>query len=237
MLFCRLSFILIVFLFSVLFVSLMKILILKYFITCCFLKNHPRLFLVYWHWTPVLGPGFSLSNHWSSVCENFKNDILWLIVLRGIKVRDSLTCWGYISNPQCTFCGRREIIDQCFLNCSRVKFVSSYFSPLLSQILGKQFTFTSPVVYFFCWPPISAKRSAIAHYIIKTIIYGIWLFRNKSTFRNVKDNHRAIIRFFPFDICSRIHLDFVCLTPSCFLDRWSFPPFVCVNDGLLNIHI
>ena len=64
------------------------------------------------HWTPVLGPGFSLSSHWSRVrdefCENYKDDVLWLIVLRGIKVRDSLTRWGYISNPLCAFCGRRE---------------------------------------------------------------------------------------------------------------------------------
>ena len=197
--------------------------------------------LLSWHWTPVLGPGFSLSGHWSRVrddfCENFKEDILWLIVLRGIKVRDSLTRWGYIANPQCSFCGRRETIDHCFLNCSRVKFVWSHFSPLLSQILGRQFAFTPPVVFFFCWPPVSAKRSAIARYIIKTIIYGVWFFRNKSTFRNIKDNHRAIIRFVSFDISSRIRLDFVRLTSSRFLDRWSFPPFICVNDGLVSINI
>ena len=188
-----------------------------------------------------MGPGFSLANHWSRVrddfSENFKEDILWLIVLRGIKVRDSLTRSGYIANPQCSFCGRRETIDHCFLYCSRVKCVWSYFSPLLSQILGKQFAFTPPVVFFFCWPSISAKRSAIARYIIKTIIYGVWLFQNKSTFRNIKDNHRAIIRFVSFDICSRIRLDFVRLTSSRFLDRWSFPPFICVNDRLVNINI
>lgn len=133
--------------------------------------------LLSWHWTPVLGSGFSLKNHWSrardNFSENFKYDILWLIAFRGIKVRDSLTRWGYISNPQCSFCCRRETIDHCFLNCSRVKCVWSYFSSLLSQILGKQFTSTSPVVFFFCWPVISAKRSAIARYIIKTIIYGV----------------------------------------------------------------
>ena len=197
--------------------------------------------LLSWHWTPVLGPGFSLSGHWSRVrddfCENFKEDILWLIVLRGIKVRDSLTRWGYIANPQCSFCGRRETIDHCFLYCSRVKSVWSHFFPLLSQILGRQFALTPPVVFFFCWPSISAKRSAITRYIIKTIIYGVWFFRNKSTFRNIKDNHRAIIRFVSFDISSRIRLDFVRLTSSRFLDRWSFPPFICVNDDLVSINI
>ena len=104
-------------------------------------------------------------------------------------------------------------------------------------VLGRRFTFSPPVVFFFCWPSISAKRSAIARYIIKTIIYGVWLFRNKSTFQNVKDNHRAIIRYVSFDISSRIRIDFVRLTSSRFLDRWSFPPFISVNDGLLNVNI
>ena len=197
--------------------------------------------LLSWHSTPILGPGFFLSNHWSRVrddfCENFKEDSLWLIILRGIKVCDPLTRWGYIANPQCSFCGRRETINHCFLYCSKVKCVWSYFSPLLSQILGEEFAFTPPVVFFFCWPSISAKRSAITRYIIKTIIYWVWFFRNKSTFRNIKDNHRAIIRFVSFDISSRICLDFVRLTSSRFLDRWSFPPFICVNDGLVSINI
>lgn len=151
-----------------------------------------------WHWTPVLGPGFSLTNHWSRVrdnfSENFKDDIPSLIVLRDIKVCDSLTPWGYIANPECSFCGRRDAIDYCFLYCSRGKCVWSHLSPLLSQILGNQFTFSPPVVFFFCWPAISAKRSAIVRFIIKTIISGVWFFRNKSTFRNVKDNYHALIR-------------------------------------------
>ena len=84
---------------------------------------------------------------------------------------------------------------------------------------------------------ISAKRSAIVRFIIKTIIYGVWLFRNKSTFRNVKDNYCAIIHYVFFYISSRIRVDFLRLTSSCFLDRWCFSPFACVSDGLLNVNI
>lgn len=170
------SFILIAFLFSALFVKLTRILILKCFIICCFLRNHPRLSSsgtgrLFWVQDFLLKIiGLASAKIFS---ENFKYDILWLYVLRGIKARDSLTRWGYISNPQCSFCCRRETIDHCFLNCSRVKCVWSYFYPLLSPILGKQFTSNSPVVFFFCWRVISAKRSAIARYIIKTIIYGV----------------------------------------------------------------
>ena len=42
--------------------------------------------------------GFNLDRHWSLVrdgfFENFKNDPLWLIVLRAVKVRDSMNNWG-----------------------------------------------------------------------------------------------------------------------------------------------
>ena len=77
------------------------------------------------HWTPVLGLGFSPTNLWSRVrdnfSENFKEDILWLIILRGIKVRDSLTRWGYIASPQCSLADARpSIIVFCIVLESNV---------------------------------------------------------------------------------------------------------------------
>ena len=51
--------------------------------------------------------GFNLDRHWSlardDFCENFKNDLLWLIVLRAVKVRDALKNWGYINSDRCAF--------------------------------------------------------------------------------------------------------------------------------------
>ena len=70
-------------------------------------------------WTHMIGPGFSIDRHWSRVrdafTENYKNDILSLITLRGTKVRDSLFNWGCISSPICASCNRRGTIDHCFL--------------------------------------------------------------------------------------------------------------------------
>ena len=97
-----------------------------------------------------------------------------------------------------------------------------HFSPLLSRVLGRQFAPTPPFVFFFCWPSISAQKFVIARYVIKTIIYGVWYFRNKTTFRGIKDNHRAILRFSSFDISSRVRIDFHCLTSSRFLMARNF---------------
>lgn len=45
-------------------------------------------------WARMIGLGFSLDRHWSrfrdAFTENHKNEIFWLITLRGTKVRDSL---------------------------------------------------------------------------------------------------------------------------------------------------
>ena len=94
-------------------------------------------------WSQVTGPGFSLDGHWSLVrdpfTENYKNDVFWLIILRGVKVRDSLFNWGCISSGRCASCPRRETIDHCFLNCLRVKRVWLHFVPVLSLLVGKQF--------------------------------------------------------------------------------------------------
>ena len=103
------------------------------------------------HWTPVFGPGFSLSSDWSRIHDEFfeslKENILWPTVSRGIKVRDSLAHWGYISNPIFAFCRRRETIDHYLLNCAQVKCVWLHFSPLSSRVLC---TPTPSFVFFFC---------------------------------------------------------------------------------------
>ena len=137
-------------------------------------------------WSQVIGPGFSLDGHWSLVrdpfTENFKNDVIWLIILRGVKVRDSLFNWGVISSSQCASCPRRETIDHCFLNCGRVKRVWSHFAPALSLVHGSHFAISLLTVFFFRWPSVSAKRARHARHLVKSILYGIWIFRNRATF-------------------------------------------------------
>ena len=89
-------------------------------------------------WSAFLPIDFDLDRFWVSVrddfSENHKNDILWLIVLRAVKVRDSLKNWGYIDSDKCASCSRKETIDHCFLNCVRLKRVWSFFSPVLNSL-------------------------------------------------------------------------------------------------------
>ena len=92
-----------------------------------------RIFIRYLHATfaalpfcLVSGSRFSLVQHWKCVrdnfTENYKNDLVWLITLRAVKVRDSLRSWGYISTsrylyatfaalPFCLVSGSRLFLD------------------------------------------------------------------------------------------------------------------------------
>ena len=86
-----------------------------------FLKETMTSPILSHQWAPFVNPSFDLDNHWSLVrdpfTENFKNDLSWLIILRAIKVRDSLHMWGYADSNVCAHCQRKETIDHCFLNC------------------------------------------------------------------------------------------------------------------------
>ena len=108
------------------------------------------------HWAPFASPAFQLSEHWSLVRDNFmenhKKDLLWLILLHAVKVRDSLKNWGVIDSGVCACCPRLETIAHCFFNFARVKRVWDYFSPLLSSLLGIKFDVNIPSVFFFALP-------------------------------------------------------------------------------------
>ena len=178
-------------------------------------------------WVPLLGPGFRLEQHMSFVrddfSENFKNDLLWLITLRAIKVRDSMRSWGYIASDRCAKCNLKETIDHCFLNCARVKRVWQYFSPTLSSLLTAPFSANVLTVFFFKWQSSDRKKNRIARYIVKSVLYGIWKFRNKATFHNGTERSDALIRYISHDIRNRIHLDHFRLTESAFKSAWESP--------------
>ena len=193
---------------------------------CCYtlLKEKSSSPVIHRYWVSFLSIGFDLDRHWSLVrddfCENFKNDLLWLIVLRAVKVRDALKNWGYINSDRCASCSRKETIDHCFLNCPRVKDVWSHFSPILSTLLGVTFLPNCISVFFFQWPRTDAKSARLARFLIKTTLYGIWKFRNKATFHNGHEDSQAIIRYIKTDIRKRISLDHFRLSQSDFASAW-----------------
>ena len=169
-------------------------------------------------WTPFVPRLFSLSTHWKRVRDNFtancKNDLAWLITLCAVKVRDSLRNWGCIPSSR----PRIETIDHCFLNCPRTESVWLHFIPLLSALLSLPFVPNCASVFLYQFSCRQPKNLRLLLFVIKTILYGIWKFRNKATFHNGKENLRAIIRYINQDIKKRIFLDKHRLSPTVFRD-------------------
>lgn len=192
-------------------------------------------------WSAILGPGFVMKDHWARVLdpftENFKNNLLWSITLRGVKVRNSLKNWGYIASDCCAYCNRKETIDHCFLNCLRVKRVWSHFVPSLSLLLEIPFSANVRTVFFLQWPSHHRKKDAIGSFLIKSIVYAIWTFRNKTTFHNGNESYKAIIKYVLHDISSRIKLDSFRLSLSHFRALWISPGFSSVEHDTLRIFL
>ena len=163
-------------------------------------------------WSSFTSRRFSLSTHWSllrdSFPKNVKNDLAWLISLRAVKVRHSLRNWGYINSFQCASCRRVETIDHCFLNCTRVKPVWAYFTPLLCAVFSSPFSINCAFFFFLSVSSFMSKESTyFTLYIIKTILYGIWVFRNKGTFHTGKERSKAIIKYITSDVKKRVLID------------------------------
>ena len=176
-------------------------------------------------------------DHWLRVrdgfTENYKNDLSWLITLRGIKIRDSLKNWGYIASDRCAVCSRKETIDHCFLNCKRSRAVWVHFAPLLSELIGAPFPSNVVTVFFFQWTSDDRKLNRIAFFLIKTVLYAIWRFRNKATFHNGTEDHKALVRYATQDFKSRIKLDYFRLSRQCFANIWCVPCVLSLRSDQL----
>ena len=154
---------------------------------------------------------------------------MWLIALRAVKVRHSLRNWDYIPSARCASCSRMETIDHCFINCRRVKPVWAHFVLLLSALLNSPFVPNCSSTFFFSIP-VPFKALAYPIFFIKTILYGIWKFRNKATFRNGKEDSRALIRYIKSNIKNRILIDKHRLSPLTFRDLWSHPAICSLRE-------
>ena len=204
-----------------------------------FLKKAYTIPILPAFWSPFVSARFSLSRHWRLVrddfTENFKNDLAWLITLRAIKVRRSLRDWGYIGSSRCASCPRDETIDHCFLHCPRVKLVWFHFLPLLTSLLTSPFRPKCAFVFFYEFPTPHAKNLRLILYLIKSILYGVWKFRNKAVFHNGRENSRAIIKYITASVKGRILIDKHRFSPNKFRSLWVHPA-ICHfrnNDNLL----
>jgi len=169
---------------------------------------------------PAIRWGIQHDCHWDTLwarvrqrtSENKKNDLLWAIVHRGIKVRERLYEWQVTQVRHCASCDKVETISHCFLECSRVRKVWRAFAPLIQAMIGSFKPDVQSVFLLTFIEPKEAKFCTQASYIIKTILYWIWHARNHATFNNEIETHHDIIKYIKKDIEFRIQFSATGLT-------------------------
>lgn len=182
-------------------------------------------------------------NRWATVwrksrlklIENKKNDLLWLILHRAVRVRYSLKSWGYINNDKCAVCNRVENIEHCFLACPRIVRVWDHFSAPLSRVLDSTFVVSIPAVFYPLSDVQSTPTFSLFCYLVATILYWTWISRNLATFRNSSLSSRDIINLIKNDVKSRI----ICASDDSVRNFWSLRSAFCSidDDGSIAFHL
>ena len=95
----------------------------------------------------------------------------------------------------------------CFLHCPRFKLVWFHFLPLLTSLLTSPFRPNCAFVFSYEFPTPHAKNLRLILYLIKSILYGVWKFRNKAVFHNGRENSTAIIKYITASVKGRILMD------------------------------
>ena len=161
------------------------------------------------YWGSVVGRAI---NWWAwvlrksrfKVTENRKNDLVWLLVHRAIRVHYALKIWGYIDVNKYAICNRVETIEHCFLECPRVVKLWDHFSPILSILCNSPFFISPESVYYPFSHVQSSTSSILSSYLIATILYWVWFAWNHATFRNSVLNSNKIIALVKNDVRMRI---------------------------------
>ena len=98
-----------------------------------------------------------------------RNDLLWLIIMLGVKVRCMLKKWNYISYDRCAFCRNPETIEHCFFECRRWERVWEHFHPVLLRLSPIPLTFKDLI--FLTGSPTD-PRSILVSFVVKTVLYS-----------------------------------------------------------------
>ena len=109
-----------------------------------------------------------------------ENDISFLITHRVIKTGLYLKyTWNMTTiNELCTICNVPEDIEHLFIHCTSATRIWKHFLPLLNRVLPFTATKTVDLLLLKIFPVIVDRKSyLLALYLIKLILYQIWLAR------------------------------------------------------------
>lgn len=156
--------------------------------------------------------------------------------MHGVKVHAVLKKWDFISYDHCSFCRNSETLEHCFFTCQRLGKVWNHFHPFLLKPFPLSLSFKNLI--FLSGSP-SDPKAIVFSFIVKTILYEIWISHNRATFRTKHDTPNAIIQNVHPEISFRIKHEFDRLRIAPFEKLWAVNQCLCeiTDDGLLKINV
>ena len=99
-------------------------------------------------------------------------------------------------NERCTICNTPEDIKHLFINCTSATRVWKYFLPLLNKVLPFNATRTMDLLLLRIFPvKVDRYSYLLALYLIKLILYQIWLARCSHRMQQKLIHPLTIIKF------------------------------------------
>ena len=140
-----------------------------------------------------------------------ENDVTYLITQRVIKTGLYLKyTWNMPTvNERCTICNTPEDIEHLFINCTSATRVWKHFLPLQNKVLPFNATKTADLLLLRIFPvKVDRKPYLLALYLIKLILYQIWLARCSHRMQRKLIHPLTIIKRTEATIKQRITLCF-----------------------------
>jgi len=166
-----------------------------------------------------------------SKSENIIKEVRWRCIHRIVKTRYVLkVLWGYkVNSANCAVCGQVETLEHLFLECPRVFFVWQWVKRLLRPVV-KDLRLDGLFI-FLCNFDFGSQINVIVMFVIETVLYCIWTFRNRATFDNCVVHSDNIIQFCRSLIRKRLLVERLRLNDELFRETW------CVGNVLADSNL
>ena len=167
-----------------------------------------------------------------------ENDVLWKVYHRVLKTASYVKSWGLKVNENCDICPVTEDINHVFISCKTARNVWRHFSGLINSIVGS-FELTENFVFFLKFPTCKKEARSLANYIVKLIIYHLWIARCERRFEGKRSFSNSVIFSVKTEIKTRIKTVYNSITVrKKQLSLWSFRNILCsIENGSLVINL
>ena len=145
----------------------------------------------------------------SGISTGHENDVAWKITHRVLKTLDTLRSWGIKVDGLCKSCHSPETIEHVFLECPIAIETWIHFKKFILHLGGPDFEASTDSLLLRIFPTNTPRANhTLLTYLIKLILYNIWMSRCKVLYEKKVESSKKIIYRIRSEIQQRITVAF-----------------------------